>query len=100
MRADPEQTIIAGRNHVVARIASGGMGEVPRPRDMVLGRIVAVKVLPVSLAARPGFVERFRAAAQAAASLSHPTVVQVHDGGQDGGVSYGAMAQVRGRSLR
>ncbi|HEY8199717.1 MAG TPA: PASTA domain-containing protein, partial [Actinomycetota bacterium] len=89
-----------GRYHVIARIASGGMGEVLRARDTVLGRIVAVKVLPPSLAARPGFVERFRAEAQAAASLSHPNVVQVHDWGDTGSVSYMVMEHVRGRNLR
>ncbi|MGH2688920.1 MAG: protein kinase, partial [Actinomycetota bacterium] len=56
---------IADRYHVVSRIASGGMGEVFRARDSVLGRVVAVKVLPAALAAKPGFVERFRAEAQA-----------------------------------
>jgi serine/threonine-protein kinase len=91
---------IADRYNVVARIASGGMGEVFRARDTVLGRIVAVKVLPAALAAKPGFVERFRAEAQAAASLSHPNVVQVHDWGDTGAMSYMVMEYVRGRNLR
>ena len=91
---------IADRYHVVSRIASGGMGEVFRARDAVLGRVVAVKVLPAALAAKPGFVERFRAEAQAAASLSHPNVVQVHDWGDTGSMSYMVMEYVRGRNLR
>ena len=92
--------IIAGRYRVAARIGSGGMGEVFRARDQVLGRTVAVKVLPQELAARPGFVERFRAEAQAAARLSHPNAVQVHDWGSSDGSYFMVMEYVRGRTLR
>ena len=92
--------IIAGRYRVAARIGAGGMGEVFRARDQVLGRTVAVKVLPQELAARPGFVERFRAEAQAAARLSHPNAVQVHDWGSSEGSYFMVMEYVRGRTLR
>jgi serine/threonine-protein kinase len=92
--------IIAGRYRVAARIGSGGMGEVFRARDQVLGRTVAVKVLPEELAARQGFVERFRAEAQAAARLSHPNAVQVYDWGSDEGSYFMVMEYVRGRTLR
>ncbi|HEY2667494.1 MAG TPA: PASTA domain-containing protein, partial [Actinomycetota bacterium] len=92
--------IIAGRYRVAARIGSGGMGEVFRARDQVLGRTVAVKVLPQELAARPGFVERFRAEAQAAARLSHPNAVQVYDWGSSDGSYFMVMEYVRGRTLR
>ena len=92
--------VIAGRYRVAARIGSGGMGEVFRARDQVLGRTVAVKVLPQELAARPGFVERFRAEAQAAARLSHPNAVQVHDWGSSDGSYFMVMEYVRGRTLR
>jgi beta-lactam-binding protein with PASTA domain len=92
--------VIAGRYRVAARIGSGGMGQVFRARDQVLGRTVAIKVLPEELAARPGFVERFRAEAKAAARLSHPNVVQVHDWGGSDGSYYMVMEYVRGRTLR
>jgi serine/threonine-protein kinase len=92
--------VIAGRYRVAARIGSGGMGEVFRARDQVLGRTVAVKVLPQELAARPGFVDRFRAEAQAAARLSHPNAVQVHDWGSSDGSYFMVMEYVRGRTLR
>ncbi|HYR61027.1 MAG TPA: PASTA domain-containing protein [Actinomycetota bacterium] len=92
--------VIAGRYRVAARIGAGGMGEVFRARDQVLGRIVAVKVLPEQLAARPGFVERFRAEAQAAARVSHPNAVQVHDWGSSDGSYFMVMEYVRGRTLR
>src|SRR5437879_1832328 len=92
--------VSAGRYRVAARIGSGGMGEVFRARDQVLGRTVAVKVLPQELAARPGFVERFRAEAQAAARLSHPNAVQVHDWGSSDGSYFMVMEYVRARTLR
>lgn len=95
----PSETI-ANRYHVTARIASGGMGEVYRARDSVLGRTVALKVLPLDLAMKPGFVKRFRAEAQAAARLNHPNVVQVHDWGETDTLYYMVMEYVRGRNLR
>lgn len=91
---------IAGRYAVSARIGGGGMGEVLRARDQVLGRTVAIKVLPSHLAADPGFVERFRSEAQAAARISHPNVVHVHDWGEAEDTYYMVMEYVRGRNLR
>lgn len=98
-KAPPAETI-AGRYRVTARIASGGMGEVLRALDTVLGRTVAIKVLPLDLAARPGSVERFRVEAQAAAQLSHPNIVSIHDWGETGSTYYMVMEYVRGKNLR
>ncbi len=89
-----------GRYHVVERIATGGMGEVFRARDAVLDRDVALKVLHRSLAADPGFVEGFRREARAAAGLSHPNIVAVHDWGAVDGIYFMVMEYVRGLSLR
>lgn len=91
---------LAGRYVVTGRIGSGGMGRVLRARDSVLGRTVALKVLPVDLASQPGFVDRFRAEAKAAARVSHPGVVQVHDWGEEDRTYYMVMEYVRGRNLR
>ena len=82
------------------RIAAGGMGEVFRAHDAVLAREVAVKVLHPNLAADPGFVDRFRHEARAAAGLSHPNIVGVHDWGAVDGVYFMVMEFVRGQSLR
>jgi serine/threonine-protein kinase len=76
------------------------MGDVLRARDSVLGRTVALKILPFELAIQPGFVERFRAEAQAVARISHANVVQVHDWGQENDSYYMVMEYVRGRNLR
>lgn len=91
---------VAGRYVIAGRIGSGGMGDVFRARDSVLGRTVALKMLPFELAIQPGFVERFRAEAQSVARISHPNVVQVHDWGQEGDTYYMVMEYVRGKNLR
>ena len=89
-----------GRYHVLERIAAGGMGEVFRAHDAVLAREVAVKVLHRSLSSDPGFVDRFRREARAAATLNHPNIVAVYDWGAVDGIYYMVMEYVRGRSVR
>ncbi|MGH2767360.1 MAG: Stk1 family PASTA domain-containing Ser/Thr kinase [Actinomycetota bacterium] len=91
---------VGERYRLIARIGKGGMGEVYRARDLVLGRTVALKILPADRASRSGFIERFRAEAQAAARLSHPNVVQVHDWGATESTYFMVMEYVRGKSLR
>ncbi|MEO8292509.1 MAG: Stk1 family PASTA domain-containing Ser/Thr kinase [Actinomycetota bacterium] len=93
-------TTLDGRYHVIDRVAAGGMGEVFRARDAVLDREVAIKVLHRSLAGDQGFVERFRLEARAAAGLSHPNIVAVHDWGAVDGIYYMVMEFVRGRAVR
>ena len=100
MKTAPAPETIGGRYIITGRIGSGGMGEVFRARDSVLGRTVALKVLPVERALQRGFVERFRAEAQAAARLSHHNVVQVYDWGEEDETYYMVMEYVRGRNLR
>jgi serine/threonine-protein kinase len=76
------------------------MGEVFRAHDTVLAREVAIKVLHRSLAGDPGFVDRFRREARAAATLNHPNIVAVYDWGSVDGIYYMVMEEVRGRSVR
>jgi eukaryotic-like serine/threonine-protein kinase len=76
------------------------MGEVFRAHDAVLAREVAIKVLHRPLASDQGFVERFRREARAAAVLSHPNIVAVHDWGAVDGIYYMVMEYVRGQSVR
>src|SRR5918999_1013967 len=92
---------LAERYHLLTRLAGGGMGEVYRAHDELLDRAVAVKVLQPQLASDPEFVERFRAEARAAARLSHPNVVAVHDWGREGDDRYFmVMEYVAGTDLR
>src|SRR5690554_7988914 len=76
------------------------MAEVYRATDLLLSRAVAVKVLLPQFASDEEFVERFRREAQAAASLSHPNVVNIFDVGEDEGTYFIVMEYVRGRTLR
>jgi beta-lactam-binding protein with PASTA domain len=94
------ETTVDGRYQIVARIASGGMGEVFRAHDPVLDRDVALKVLHNALAQDPGFIERFRREARSAGMLSHPNIVAVHDWGETGDTYFMVMEFIRGPNLR
>jgi eukaryotic-like serine/threonine-protein kinase len=93
-------TTVDGRYQIIARIAAGGMGEVFHAHDSVLAREVAIKVLHPGLASERAFIDRFRREARAAANLSHPNIVQVHDWGERDGTSFMVMEYVRGPNLR
>ncbi len=88
-----------GRYAVVERVGSGGMAEVYRARDELLGRDVAVKVLNDRLSHDRSFVERFRREARSAANLNHPNVVSLYDYGSDEGAYYIVMEFIEGKSL-
>ncbi|WP_406674313.1 protein kinase [Nonomuraea sp. N2-4H] len=85
------------------RLGGGGMGEVWRADDTVLGRTVAVKVLMPALSEDPTFIQRFQNEARAMATLRHPGVVDVYDYGvcevEGRRVSFLVMAYVEGESL-
>jgi serine/threonine-protein kinase len=94
------EIVVAGRYRIVGRIAAGGMGEVFRAHDSVLGREVAVKVLHPQFAGDRGFVDRFRREARAAAVLNHPNIVGVYDWGVTENTYFMVMEYVRGHNLR
>jgi eukaryotic-like serine/threonine-protein kinase len=94
------ETTVDGRYQIVARIASGGMGEVYRAHDPVLDREVAIKILHTKLADDAGFIDRFRREARSAGMLSHPNIVAVHDWGETAGTYFMVMEFVRGPNLR
>ncbi len=93
-------TLVDGRYKVVGRLGAGGMAEVFLAEDQQLGRKLALKLLYQRFAEDPGFVERFRREAQAAAGLQHPNVVGVYDRGAWDGTYYIAMEYVPGRTLK
>src|SRR5579884_3768120 len=93
-------TLIDGRYKVLSRLGAGGMADVYLAEDEQLGRKVALKLLHRRFSEDPGFVERFRREAQAAAGLQHPNVVSVYDRGAYDGTYYIAMEYLPGRSLK
>ncbi len=85
---------------VLELIGHGGMSAVFKARQPKLDRTIALKVLPKSLAAAPGFAERFTREGRVLARLSHPSIVAVHDFGESGGFCYLIMEYVDGVNLR
>jgi serine/threonine-protein kinase len=90
---------LGGRYQLQSRIAIGGMGEVWRARDQVLGRIVAIKILKEEYAGDPSFLERFRAEARHTALLNHSGIANVFDYGEAEGSAYLVMELVPGEPL-
>lgn len=91
--------LVSGRYELVRRIGAGGMATVWEARDTVLDRAVAVKVVDLAVADDPALAERLQREAVAAASITHPDVVTVHDAGVADGVAYVVMTLVEGRDL-
>lgn len=91
---------IGGRYEILDRIGGGGMAVVYKAIDILLNRVIAVKVLRPQYAIDDDFVYRFRREAQAAASLSHPNVVSIYDVGVEGDVHYIIMEYVEGSTLK
>lgn len=92
--------VFNNRYQITERIGIGGMAEVYRAQDNVLGRLVAVKVMLPQYAADPNFTARFKQEAAAAANLQSPYIVNVYDWGQDDGTYYIVMEFVRGSDLK
>jgi eukaryotic-like serine/threonine-protein kinase len=94
-------TVLERRYRLDSRIATGGVGEVWRATDLVLGRPVAVKLLQDRYAGHPETLARFRAEAQHAGALSHPGIAQVYDYGEADapGPPYLVLELVDGPSL-
>jgi beta-lactam-binding protein with PASTA domain len=92
--------VISGRYRVVEHLGTGGMADVWRAEDEVLGRSVAVKILHPQYANEDNFVARFRQEAQSAANLSHPNVVNVYDWGREEGTYFIVMEFLPGQTLK
>ncbi|MEF3120771.1 protein kinase domain-containing protein [Kocuria flava] len=92
-------TVLGGRYALTDRIAIGGMGEVWKAKDRVLGRVVAVKILKEEYNGDPNFLQRFRAEARHTALLNHPGVANVFDYGEEEGSAFLVMELVPGEPL-
>lgn len=93
-------TYLADRYEIVSKIGAGGMSDVYKAKDHVLGRFVAIKVLKPEFSEDRGFVAKFRTEAQSAAGLEHPNIVNIYDVGSEEGLHYIVMEYVEGITLK
>ena len=84
---------------ILKKLGKGGMGEVYLAEDTTLKRKVALKVLPLELAASQERLERFQREAESLASLNHPNIVTIHTIEEDEGVRFLTMEWVEGETL-
>ncbi|KRD13391.1 protein kinase [Mycobacterium sp. Root265] len=91
--------ILGGRYELRGLLGRGGMAEVHDGWDTRLGRAVAIKLMYPALAAQPENRRRFEVEARAAARLSHPHIVAVHDSGEHDGTPYIVMERLSGRTV-
>jgi hypothetical protein len=92
-------TLLAQRYRVVSLLGRGGMGEVYRVNDLLLGQTVALKFLPAQLTSDESGRERFRNEVRIARQVSHPNVCRVYDIGDAGGATWLSMEYVDGEDL-
>ena len=104
MRDMTKPRLLGERYELDSVLGQGSKAQVYRARDVMLDRIVAIKVLRADLARDQIFQARFRREAHSAASLNHPSIVAVYDTGEDmtSGVPvpYFVMEYVDGRTVR
>ena len=97
---DSAGKVLGGRYLLIAPIGRGASGDVYLAQDRTLGRKVAIKLLHANLAGDPVFTKRFRAEANAAAALNHPSIMRVFDWGESSGTPYLVLEFLSGGSLR
>ncbi len=91
--------VLAGRYELFERIGEGGMSVVYKAKDKLLNRFVAIKILKPQFINDHKFIDSFRRESQAAASMSHPNIVNIYDVGREGNIHYIVMELIEGRTL-
>jgi eukaryotic-like serine/threonine-protein kinase len=95
-----EIKLLNDRYQLKEMVGSGGMAEVYQAHDLMLERPVAIKILRQNFTQEEDFRERFRLEARAAANLSHPNIVTIHDFGISEGFPFIVMEYVPGMHLK
>lgn len=91
---------IADRYEIVGKAGAGGMADVYKAKDHILGRFVGIKVLKQEFSEDVNFVTKFRTEAQSAAGLEHPNIVNIYDVGSENAMHYIVMEYVEGITLK
>ena len=91
---------INDRYEIIQTIGEGGMANVYLAKDVIIDRLVAIKVLRGDLAGDEKFVRRFQREALAASSLNHHNIVEMYDVGEDNGTYYIVMEYIKGKTLK
>lgn len=100
MGTNDNSTILMNRYQLIRKLGQGGMAVVYQARDLMLERTVAVKILREDFSKNTLFRERFHQEAKAAANLTHPNIVTVHDFGWDQGHLFMVLEHVPGTNLK
>ncbi|MCL5277520.1 MAG: protein kinase, partial [Deltaproteobacteria bacterium] len=98
--SDSGEGILSKRYKLIAELGRGGMGIVIKAQDIVLGRVVAIKIMSTGGASDPKRIDAFVREARTSASLNHPNIVTVYDVGEDRGAFYIVMEFVDGMVVR
>ena len=95
-----EGMFLVDRYEILSKIGAGGMSDVYKAKDHILGRMVAIKVLKQEFSEDINFVTKFRTEAQSAAGLEHPNIVNIYDVGSENGMHFIVMEYVEGITLK
>lgn len=97
-------TVLGNRYEIIEKIGGGGMALVYKAKCKLLNRYVAIKVLRDEYINDEDFIRKFRRESQAAASLSHPNIVNIYDVGVekkgDHNIHYIVMEYIKGKTLK
>ena len=91
---------LVDRYEILNKVGVGGMADVYKAKDHILGRVVAIKVLKNEFSEDMNFVTKFRTEAQSAAGLEHPNIVNIYDVGSENGMHFIVMEYVEGITLK